>query len=79
MNPGPLGTFTQEKSIQEYLQIEKLCTLHTHWAPFREQPPKNGHVLGFGDYLLLLAVSFYENIHYIEFLKDKEGQACCLL
>lgn len=63
MNPGPLGTFTQEKNIQEYLQIEKLCTLHTHWASFREQPPKNGHVLGFGNHFLLLLLSLYENIH----------------
>lgn len=61
MNPGPLETFTQEKSKQEYLQI-KLLSLHTHWALFREQPQKmidlRGNAFSLLPLSMILAVDF---------------------
>lgn len=79
MNHGPLKTFTQENSIEEYLPVMKLPIWETHWTLFKEQSQKNEHVLGFGDCFLPPLACLYENIHYMQLLKGSEGQVCCLL
>lgn len=79
MNHGLSKTFTQEKSIEEYLQIKKLPIWETRWSLFGEQSQKNEHVLGFGDRFLPLLARLYENIHHMELLKGSEGHVCCLL